>query len=180
MARIEPLAAGMETPEVRQVFDRIRSRGDQPSPLYRTLARAPALLDGWATYAAALRSDTSVDRSVKELVIMRLAQLTNGAYQWAYHWKPALLAGLNEAQLRNLTDWRGSADFTSLERDALAYAEAMFAGAVTDGDLIALDAHFTTQEILELTLTIGFYINVGRVLQAMQVDVDPSHEAFLP
>lgn len=180
MPRIEPLQGGSESNEVQKVFSSIHARGSEPSPLYRTLAHAPALLAVWAGFASALRTDTSVERAVSELVIMRLAQLSEADYQWAYHWKPALVAGVTESQLHALAGWRMTSAFDARQRAALAYSESMFANAVTDADMSRLKGEFSTHEIVELTLTIGFYINVGRVLQALSIDVDPSRRPLLP
>ena len=162
------------------MFDRIRARGDQPSPLYLTLAHAPALLAAWAGFASALRHSTALDRSIAELVVMRLAQLSEAPYQWAYHWKPALAAGLTEAQLRSVGRWRESAEFDVRERMSLGLAESMYARAVDDEQVASLRTEFDPQQIFELILTIGFYINVGRVLQVLELEVEPSLRANLP
>lgn len=180
MPRFEPVASTVESPEVQDVFDRIRARGEQPSPLYLTLAHAPALLAAWAGFAGALRHSTALERSVAELVVMRLAQLSEAPYQWAYHWKPALAAGLTEDQLRSLGHWRESTGFDLRQRLALGLAEDMFRRAVDDEQVLSLRTEFDTGQLFELILTIGFYINVGRVLQVLDLDVDPSLRPYLP
>ena len=180
MARIAPVSGRAEPAEVRETFASIQARGGEPSPLYRTLAYAPALLQTWAAFAHALRTRTQLPRSLAELVIMRLAQLSCAPYQWAYHWTPALAAGLTESQLQALEEWRHSSEFDTHQRAALAYVEAMFEGTVDDADFAPVEATFGTQLTVELTLTVGFYINVGRVLQALQIDVDPSKQGLLP
>lgn len=180
MPRLEPIAAGSETAQIESVFESIRARGGEPSPLYRTLAYAPALLEAWASFARALRYRISIERSLVELVIMRLAQLSRAQYQWAYHWQPALAAGITEAQLNGLEAWRDRAEFNSRQRTALGYAEAMFSGGVTDSLFSGLNREFDARSLVELTLTIGFYINVGRVLDALQIEVDAGRRRFLP
>lgn len=180
MARIEPASDRGEPAEVRETFESIRARGGEPSPLYRTLAYAPGLLHTWAAFAHALRTHTQLPRSLAELVIMRLAQLSGAPYQWAYHWTSSLAAGLTESQLRALEEWKGSQEFDTRQRAALTYAEAMFEGRVDDADFDLVEATLGTRQTVELTLTVGFYINAGRVLQALQIDVDPSKEALLP
>lgn len=111
---------------------------------------------------------------------MRLAQLSNAPYQWAYHWKPALAAGLTESQLRSLESWRRSTEFDERQRKALGLAEAMYFGDVDDGQIELLHTIYDTRQILEIALTAGFYINVGRILQALQPEIDPSRRAYLP
>jgi len=178
--RILPLPPDFESDEVRSVFDRIRDRGDQPSPLYRTLAHAPRMLEAWANLAWPLRSQASVGRDLRELMIMRLAQINQAAYQWAYHWQPAVASGLTEDKFRALSDWRNESVFDERERAVLTYAEQISEQAVGDESFVAMSRLFSAPELIELTLTASFYCCVGRVLQALQVDVDTAHERFLP
>lgn len=174
------MLAGVESPHVRKVFDAIRVRGDQPSPLYRILAHSPSLLESWAAFAGALRTATSIDRATFELVVMRLAQMSNAPYQWAYHWKPAISAGITEPQLHALESWRRAGPFDERQQAVLSYAESIFEGSVSDEDVETLKSLFSSQGIVELTVIIGFYITVGRVLQALEVEVDESRAPYLP
>jgi alkylhydroperoxidase family enzyme len=46
---------------------------------------------------------------------------------------------------------------------------------VGDGAFAAVRRPFTPAEIVELTLTAGFYAGVARVLRALQVDLEPGY-----
>jgi 4-carboxymuconolactone decarboxylase len=162
------------------VFAQIRARGGEPSPLYRTLAHAPKMLAAWAAIAWPLRHQPSVPRLLRELMVMRIAQLTGASYEWAYHWGQAIAAGVSEEQLRLLAEWRASDAFSDEERLVIAYAEAVTRLAVDDDLYAAVARRFNPAEIVELTLTAAFYTNVSRFLQALQVGVDQAHEPFLP
>lgn len=180
MPRILPLPPDFESAETRSVLRRIRDRGEEPSPLYRTLAYAPKMLEAWANLAWPLRSQASVSRDLRELMIMRLAQINNSAYQWAYHWQPALASGLTEEKVRALSDWRRESVFDERERAVLSYAEQISELAVDNDSFVEMSRLFSIPELIELTLTASFYCCVGRVLQALQIDVDTVHERFLP
>ena len=180
MPRIEPLPAGSQPEEIKRLFEAIGERGRDPSPLYRTLARAPSLLFPWAQYSSALRSSTSLGQELVELVTLRLAQLSKAAYQWAYHCERAKAAGLTDAQLQFLGTPRGALLLDERQNRALAYAESMVSAQVSAADFRELRRSFTETAALELTLLVGFYLNVGRVLQALDIEVDQAHQAFLP
>jgi alkylhydroperoxidase family enzyme len=172
--RLEPLPKDFASPEVASVFAAIKARGEEPSPLYRTLAHAPKMLSAWASLAWPLRYETSIDGRLRELIVLRIAQLTKGRYQWAYHVRPGLSSGLSKDQLKRLAEWRDSDLFDDHQRAVLAYAEQVASLAVDDAVYEDLRRLFSAQEIVELTLIATFYTNVSRVLQALQIEVDPA------
>jgi alkylhydroperoxidase family enzyme len=174
MPRLAPLPKDFQSPDVDTVFAAIRARGDDPSPLYRTLAHAPRMLAAWASLAWPLRHETSIDGRLRELIVLRIAQLTQTQYQWAYHVRPGLSSGLSKDQLSRLGEWRDSDLFDDHERAVLAYAEQVATMAVDDAAYNNLARLFSAKEIIELTLIAAFYSNVSQVLHALQIEVDPA------
>lgn len=174
MARIPPRPEGEGDALVDEVMKAIRERGDSPSPLYRTLAWAPRMLRAWSSIAWPLRTDAQVSRLLRELIILRIAQLTQAEYEWAYHWKAAKASGATDTQVAELSEWRFSDAFTPEQKLGLAFAEEVEARTVTDEAFGALAAHFSKEECLELTITAAFYCCVSRVLDVLQIDPDPA------
>ena len=72
------------------------------SNLYRTLANSPAMLGAWTGMAWPLRHQPKLERRLRELGIMRVAQRSRAVYEWAHHWHLATDCGVPEAQLRAL------------------------------------------------------------------------------
>jgi 4-carboxymuconolactone decarboxylase len=178
--RLPPLPEEFDSAEVKSVFAAIRARGGEPSPLYRTLAHAPGMLAAWANLAWPLRYETSLEGSLRELIIMRIAEMNQARYQWAYHVRPALSSGLTQEQLDSLHDWRNSRLFDERQRWVLTYAEQVATLTVDDDTFAEVAKRFTNQELVELTLIAAFYTNVSRVLQALGIEVEESFERFLP
>lgn len=180
MPRLPPIQPDGQPRSVRHVFDRLLSQGRQPSPLYRTLAHAPKMLAAWVGIAWPLRADPTMSRALRELVILRIAQLTRTQYAWKYHWPQALAAGVAEAKLRHLDGWRASSLFSREERVVLDYAEAVSARSVTDGLYAEVAELFPPKAIVELTLTASFYSGATCLLQALQIEPDPAVQAAAP
>jgi len=132
------------------------------------------MLAAWASLASPLRHETSIDGRLRELIVLRIAQLTHARYQWAYHVRPSLSSGLSKDQLNRLAQWRDSDLFDDQQRAVLDYAEHVATLAVDDAAYDNLARLFSAKEIIELTLTAAFYTNVSRVLQALQIEVDPA------
>jgi alkylhydroperoxidase family enzyme len=86
----------------------------------------------------------------------------------------AIADGLSLEECDTLSDWHASKFFTASERAALAYADTMTREIkVPDAVFAEVDRHFTPREIVELTVLIGTYNMNARVLQALQLDLEP-------
>jgi alkylhydroperoxidase family enzyme len=144
-----------------------------PPNLYRALANHPDIIAAWTEFANALRNNTRTPRALRELVILRGAQLSGSQYEWAHHLRMARKAGVREAQIAALDAWRTSADFDSREKAALALAEAVTEGRLGDELYRDVMKHFDHHDFVELAVTAGFYAMVARVLDAMGVQLEP-------
>jgi AhpD family alkylhydroperoxidase len=151
---------------------RLEELGAQPINLYRTLANQPDLLRAWVEFAWALRNRCETPRALRELVILRVAQLTNANYEWAAHVEMARSAGVTAAQIASLERWREATVFDAGKRTALEYAEAVLASEVTDAAFAALRAQFTDAAVVELTLTVSTYGGLAPLLAALKVPPD--------
>lgn len=172
--RLPPVAGDSDDPTLAKVFDLFRDRGRVPPVLYRTLGNAPEMLRAWTAMAWPLREKARTPRRLRELMIMRVAQLTDAAFEWHAHWDMALEHGVSRAQLEALATWRDSHLFDDAERVALAFTDEITNDLeVSDATFAAAEQHFDTGEIVELTLTAAFYSCVSRVLRTLRLEPDP-------
>jgi AhpD family alkylhydroperoxidase len=72
----------------------------------------------------ALAAEAGIDRTVAELINIRVSQMNGCAFCLDIHTKAALRAGESARRLGVLAAWRDTDLFTRLERAALALAEA--------------------------------------------------------
>ena len=140
--------------------------------LYRALANQPDLLAGWIEFAWRLRLQATTPRSLRELMILRGAQIANCEYELETHGVMARAAGVSTEELNELADWRSSSAFSPSARAALEFVEAMCDGFVPDAVNADLAKHFDASERVELILTAGMYTMVPRVINALRL----SHE----
>jgi AhpD family alkylhydroperoxidase len=102
-------------------------------------------------------SSGSIEKSLVELIKMRVSQINGCAFCMDMHAHDAVEAGENPQRLFVLPGWHDSPVFTPRERAALAWAEALTtlaAGHPSDDVYDALDPHFSDVEKVDLTLTI--------------------------
>jgi alkylhydroperoxidase family enzyme len=158
--------AGLPAPASR----RLAAVGRDPINLHKALAHAPALLTPLLDLIHALRFDAEVSRALRELMICRIAQLEDSAYELAHHLPMAADSGLEAEQLDALDHWRDADCFSAPQRAVLGYAEHLGTGAPRDDE--ALDACFSPAEQTELTVTGATYIALARMLRALDVRID--------
>ncbi len=151
-----------------------------PPNLYRALANHPAIVAAWTEFANTLRHGSRTPRALRELVILRGAQVSASEYEWAQHLRMARTAGVREAQIAALADWRASSEFDARERAALQLAESVTSGRVGDAVYREAMRHFDHHDYVELAVTAGFYAMVARVLDAMAVDLEPDFREYSP
>jgi alkylhydroperoxidase family enzyme len=152
----------VEIPEANK--QRIRALDGEFLNLYKIIGHNPTMLTGWIEFAYSLRRDCTTPRTLRELMILRGAQLCNSAYEWHQHKRMARKCGVPPAQVEDLMMWR--------ERAALAFTEAMMGGETSDEVFDELKKHFNPSEIIELALTAGFYAMVPRFLNALRIPIE--------
>jgi len=152
--------------------ERLAALGGRPINLYRALANQPDMLGAWMEFAWALRLQCRIPRELRELVILREAQALGADYEWVHHRAMALSAGVTEDKIEALAGWRESELFSGAERAALAYAEGVLDGDVAEPVAAELARWFDPAEVVELTVTAGFYAMVPRVLEALRVPLE--------
>ena len=151
-----------------------------PPNLYRALANHPNIIAAWTEFANTLRNGSRTPRALRELVILRGAQVAASEYEWAQHLKMARKAGVREAQIAALAGWRASPEFDEKEKAALALAEAVTQGRVSDEVYREATRHFGHHDYVELAVTAGFYAMVARTLDALGIELEPEFREYAP
>ena len=163
-----------------QLKKRLDELWGTPPNLYKALGNHPKIVAAWTEFSKTLRYDTRTPRALRELVILRGAQLMRSEYEWAQHLPMARKAGVREEQIRDLPSWKGSANFTAKEKAALAVGEAVTQGRVSDEVYAEAMRHFDHHDYVEIALVAAFYAMVGRMLDAMGVPLDEDVRNYQP
>jgi 4-carboxymuconolactone decarboxylase len=163
-----------------QLKKRLEELWGTPPNLYKALANHPHLVAAWTEFSKMLRHDTRTPRALRELVILRGAQLMRSEYEWAQHLAMARKAGVREAQIRSLSVWRTSAEFDAREKAALALGEAVTLGRVSDEVHLLVLKEFDHHDYVEIAAVAAFYAMVGRMLDAMGVELEPEMRDYSP
>jgi alkylhydroperoxidase family enzyme len=159
---------------VRRLYRSIERLRGELYNLHKTLAHAPAMLEGYMAMSVQIRDRGALPDRLRELVILRVAQLVRSDYEWAQHARIAPRVGITDAELRALRTWRRRLRlFSARERAALGFAEDLSrTRRVDDATFRAAARHFSHRELVELALTVGWYELTARVLLAFEVPLE--------
>jgi alkylhydroperoxidase family enzyme len=170
VSRLPPLPNPSD-PYLKDMFAKIRAKGGQPLNIHFVQGFAPQLAKARLDLAYALRYDVITPPLLREIAIVRTAQILHSEYELDGHVALAKSCGMSEAQLAALPNWRDSDLFDARQRALLAYTEAVdeTGGDVDDATYDAFAKEFSPQEIVELTITIVTYYGTGQLTKALKV-----------
>src|SRR5215467_2621685 len=155
MARVPLVQDDDEAARAGGIFDTFKDEGRDPSDIFRALANVPGLMMAHRALPQALRGRESCPPALRELAVLRLAQLAGSAYEWSHHRPMALAAGVTADQAAALSAWRSSRAFDETERLVLTATEAVHGMAVT-GELFGqLEAVLGQPGAIELIVVVS-------------------------
>ena len=170
MARLPYVDKADASAPVREALDVV-----PPLNIFTTIAHAETALRPFLRYGAVLLGDLQLDPVLRELAILRVAQLTPHAeYEWVQHVPITLAVGGTQAQIDALEAGDIEADaFDELQRAVLRFTtEVVNDARASDEAFAAVAASLTPREIVELLLVIGQYMMLARVMATVEIDLD--------
>jgi len=147
----------------------------------RYLAHHRPLLMGYSAIAiAAERGAHAVQPRLKDLAMLRAAQLTGCEWCLDFGSKLAQDGGVPAEDLRELARWRRSERFDPLDKLVLEYAEAMTRTPVEVSDELfeRLRERFDERQIIELTIAIALENLYCRVNWALGIESEGFSEGM--
>jgi alkylhydroperoxidase family enzyme len=179
MARVPFLTAETAAPEIAEIFAKQEQRGLPVVNLYRVVGWSPALGQEFIRMGNRILFRGKLAPRLRELAILWVGHLAQAPYEFSKHAVIGRKTGISDAQLAALADWRESEAFNAQERAVLAYTdEVSRLYRAQDATFAALQGFLDSEQIVELTIAIGFYEMVCRVLEALQIELED--EAFTP
>jgi alkylhydroperoxidase family enzyme len=172
VSRLPPLPQPLD-PVLQEMFDKRRTMGGAVINLQLTNGHAPKFSRASAAMAFTIRFDAVTPRRLLELVILRTAEIVGSDYEINQHRPLMKLCGYSDAQIAAVPSWRGSPLFDDKQRALLGYVEQVaHGGEVDDATFAVLSQHFSPQEIVEITMTVGSYYSTGLFTKALRIEVE--------
>ena len=142
---------------------------------------APAVIAALQALGQAVEN-SGLDKSLTELVKLRASQINRCAFCIQYHLNVARRSGVSAVKLDLVSAWREAGVYSTRERAALAWTEALTFMAVQDvseAAYVELQAQFDETEIAFLTAAVGTINAWNRIAGALHFDppIQSGHSA---
>ena len=164
--------------EARQAFDGLPRKLN----IFRMWANAATCFRPGLSFGTAILSKQKLAPDLRELIILGVARLEGGIYEWVQHVPIGERAGCSKAQIAALEALR----FDDAAFDVRAKAMLRLVREVvrdvkaSEAAVEAASAQFSPQEIVEIILTAGFYMTMARMTETTRVDVDAPPGVAVP
>jgi 4-carboxymuconolactone decarboxylase len=168
--RIAPLPEAEWSEEVRELLP----KGVRPLNIFTTLVRHPKLFKRWMVFGGHILSKSTLTPRDREILILRIGHLCQSVYEFHQHTRIGRDAGLDDADLKRLTQARGDAGGWN-EREAIlirATDELHAQQMITDPTWQALRAHWNEKQLIDILFTVGQYMMVSMVLNTLGVQIE--------
>jgi alkylhydroperoxidase family enzyme len=158
--------------ELKEIFDNIQKSRGWVSNALRSLAHAPEGLTKFQAVGHYGRYGTELTEIQRELIIMITGR--GSAYAWGHHAPLGRQAGMSEDQIAAIKAGRVPDGLSAQDASLCAYVFAFTTlNGVDDKVFDALKGHFTPRQIVDISLTSGYYLALGACLIAFEVALEP-------
>ena len=164
MARIAKLAPQDWDPRLRDAV-RPDSASDLEQGLTRFFAHCPEQALGLMQFGGALKRNRALPERLVELVRLRVAFFNQCRSCMAIRYTDAVADGLSEDLVCSLAKPHEADNLSDAEKSAIRFGELMATDHLAIGDAIYADLrlHFSEAQIVELGMTVAFFVGFGRL-----------------
>ena len=174
-----PFADTAALPEkAREAYERLPRKLN----IFRMWANAPEMFVSGLRFGGNILGRQKLAGDLRELVILLVAKIEGGTYEWVQHVPIAKHAGCKDDQIAALEAGRFSGpEFNAKDTSLLRFSEDVIRNVkASEANVKDAQTHFSSQEIVEIIITCGFYMTMARMTETTRVDIDaPGGAAIL-
>jgi alkylhydroperoxidase family enzyme len=174
MARIDYSDPASASERTREILGKNRNAN-----IFRMMAHSPSYFEQYCRLGGAIRNKGELDPVIRELAITRTGILCEAPYEVAAHKRIGGNVGVSDEQNAALDDWQAATCFDDTQRAALAFTdEIVRLHRPTEATFKAIAARLTPGALVELQLSVGFYIMTSKFLETFAIDMQPVSEVI--
>lgn len=167
MARMDYVDPDSANERVNELLDKLDHKN-----IFRMLAHSPSHFETYVRMGNAIRFKGELDAELRELAITRTGILCKSEYEVIAHKRIGKGVGLSDEKIAALEEGADAAVYSEIEKDVLRFAdEVVTTDRVSDALMARMQEHLTPGALIELHLSIGFYIMTSKFLVTFGVDL---------
>ncbi len=141
--------------------------------VFKIVAHAENSIRHFIRLGSSLLTQTKLDGNLRELAILRVASLSNSNYEWTQHKIIATGIGMSEEKIEGVRTGPEKGPFNELERLVLKFTDEVTTRIkASRATFDAISKYLDHREIVELTLVIGYWSMVARLLESIEVELE--------
>ena len=177
MARVKLLEKEEVAEAFKDIYRRNEERGAPVLNIVKLLAHCPDIGPEYLRFAGSVLRGENVPMKLRELATLRVGNLNGADYEYLHHIPLGLRGGLTRKQIDEIANWPESSEFDEQERRVLQYTDEVARdNRVTDKTFARMRELFDEHDIVELTLVIGYFLMLCRILVTFQVELEPDFQ----
>jgi alkylhydroperoxidase family enzyme len=173
MARIEYSDPAKTSERTREILGKNRNAN-----IFRMMSHSPSYFEQYCRLGNAIRFKGDLDPIVRELAITRTGILCEAPYEVVAHKRIGKGVGVTDEQNAALDNWKAATCFNDVQKAALAFTdEVVTMNKPTDATFNAIASKLSPAALIELQLSVGFYVMTSKFLETFGVDMQAASEA---
>jgi AhpD family alkylhydroperoxidase len=176
VARVPYLHRAEAGEQSQPLYDRLEAERPTPTAhIFLALANAPEQLDAFLTYANTLRR-CELGPRLRELLVLTVGYATGCDYEVAHHQPHALAAGLTPEQVKAMPDFETAEVFDDFDKAVMRLARAVASRSDVSTEMWnAVADHLTTQQMVQLMMTLSWYISGALMMAAFELELEEGY-----
>jgi alkylhydroperoxidase family enzyme len=150
----------------------------RPINLFRALANSPEALRAYGGLGLWIRHECRLDPRLRQLAILQVGWVTRNAYEFSHHIRLGEEFGVTAADVEALIDLNEGRPSELVGPAPLvvdAATEMTRDLRISDRTWSALMPAIGIESLIDLTVVIGFYNAAVRVIETLDVDIEPEY-----
>ena len=183
--RLRRLSPGELADDQRVVYDSIvggeRSKGAQHFPLtardgtlngpFGIMLHSPTVGAALAELGSTLRFHTNLTPRCREIATLQVAHATGSKFEWWAHARVAKAVGISDEELMSLSVGAFVSDDPIEGAVAELCANLLTSSAVTDAEYDRVSSVLTAEQIVDVTVLVGYYRTLAQLMTVFDVGV---------
>ena len=169
--RIAPLQNADMDAEQQEI---VAPMGDRVLNIFRTMIQAPKAAKGflaWGNYVLSKKND--LPGREREIVILRIGFLCKSGYEWTQHVPIGQRAGLTDDEVARIKIGADAPGWSAADQALLRASDELHHDQfITSDTWVALKAHFSDKQCMDVVFTAGQYTQVSMILNSFGVQLD--------
>lgn len=177
--RIKPIEEKDWTAVERELLAPIKTeRGSVPN-IYATLARHPKLFTPRLTFGRYIQRGSTVPARDREILILRIAWLSSGEYEWSAHTTIGIQNGLTKEDIQRIAKGAQAPGWSAFDATLVRAADELYQNMfIGDPTWSRLAKRYDTHQMMDLVMTVGGYHMLAMALNSFGVQLEQGAAGF--